>query len=195
MTPAQLASVNAEHSHQRALFAWAAVAERIGFALAWDERTYQAGAMAQFVEGGCNRHVAYPVPELRWLHAIPNGGYRDKITAGKLKAEGVKRGIPDIFLPLTMNFPPPIVQIIGEPLPPKRVQFSGLYVEMKRPETVKAGKRKATIIDQAAGSTSDLQDEAIGYLRSAGYGVSVCFAWDQAAKEIESYIQACRKNA
>lgn len=177
MTPDQLASVNAEHSHQRALFAWANIAEQIGFALAYDERTYGKGAMAQFMPGGCNRHVTYPVPELRWLHAIPNGGYRDKITAGKLKAEGVKRGIPDIFLPLP---------IIG---------YAGLYVELKRPQTTKAGTRKATIIDQAAGSTSDLQDEAIGHLRRVGYAVSVCFDWRSAAREIETYIQASRKNA
>jgi hypothetical protein len=177
MTPDQLAAVNAEHSHQRALFAWANVAERIGFALAWDERTYGKGAMEQFVEGGCNRHVTYPVPELRWLHAIPNGGYRDKITAGKLKAEGVKRGIPDVFLPLPMT------------------KYAGLYVELKRPETHKAGTRKASIIDQAAGSTSELQDEAIAHLRSVGYAVSVCFAWDAAAREIQSYIEASRKNA
>lgn len=195
MTPEQLAAVNAEHSHQRALFAWANVAERIGFDLAWDERTYAKGAMAQFIEGGCNRHVAYPVPELRWLHAIPNGGYRDKVTAGKLKAEGVKRGIPDVFLPLPLNFPPPIVQIMGEPLPPKRIQFCGLYIELKRPETTKAGVRKATIIDQAAGSTSDLQDEAIAHLRHVGYGVSVCFDWRSAAQQIQSYIEASRKNA
>lgn len=181
MTPAQLAAVNAEHSHQRALFAWANVAERIGFALAWDERTYERGAMAQFVEGGCNRHVTYPVPELRWLHAIPNGGYRDKVTAGKLKAEGVKRGIPDIFLPL--------------PLRTFDRSYCGLYVEMKRPETKKAGVRKALIVDQAAGSTSDLQDEAIGYLRHNGYAVSVCFDWISAAKDIQSYIEAVRQSA
>ena len=30
-------------------------------------------------------------PMLKWFHAIPNGGLRDKVTAGKLKAEGVKK--------------------------------------------------------------------------------------------------------
>lgn len=39
-------------------------------------------------------------PELRWMFAIPNGGTRDRITAGKLKAEGVKAGVADIFLPV-----------------------------------------------------------------------------------------------
>jgi len=39
-------------------------------------------------------------PELKWMFAIPNGGTRDRITAGKLKAEGVKAGVADIFLPV-----------------------------------------------------------------------------------------------
>lgn len=54
-------------------------------------------------------------PELRWLHAIPNGGLRDKVVAGKLKAEGVKRGVADIFLPV------------------RRGISCGLYIEMKKP--------------------------------------------------------------
>lgn len=53
-------------------------------------------------------------PELRWMHAIPNGGYRDKITAGKLKAEGVKPGVADIFLPVA------------------RGDWHGLYIELKK---------------------------------------------------------------
>lgn len=39
-------------------------------------------------------------PELELLHHIPNGGKRDKKTAEKLKAEGVKAGVPDICLPV-----------------------------------------------------------------------------------------------
>ena len=53
-------------------------------------------------------------PELLLLYAIPNGGYRSKATAGKLKAEGVKPGVPDLHLPV--------------PRGPTR----SLYLEMKR---------------------------------------------------------------
>jgi hypothetical protein len=33
------------------------------------------------------------------IFAIPNGGWRSKVTAMKLKAEGVSRGVPDLFVP------------------------------------------------------------------------------------------------
>lgn len=38
-------------------------------------------------------------PELALMFAVPNGGLRDIRTAVSLKAEGVKAGVPDIFLP------------------------------------------------------------------------------------------------
>ena len=34
-----------------------------------------------------------------WIFAIPNGGDRNRITAAKLKAEGVSPGVPDMFVP------------------------------------------------------------------------------------------------
>lgn len=154
MTPAQLAKSNSEHGQQRALFAWANMAARFGFEAAWDDRSYA-------IQGHAQSLAANPCPALLRLFAIPNGGQRDKITAGKLKAEGVKRGVPDIMLPAP------------------RGRFAGLFVEMKRP--------KAT--GQAAGATSEDQDSWIGYLRSAGYAVSVCFDWIAAAKEIQSYAE------
>ena len=52
-------------------------------------------------------------PELRLLHAIPNGGHRHKAVAARMKAEGVRRGVPDVFLPIP------------------RGAFAGLYIEMK----------------------------------------------------------------
>lgn len=36
---------------------------------------------------------------LKWLIHVPNGGKRPKGEAGKLKALGVKPGVPDILLP------------------------------------------------------------------------------------------------
>jgi hypothetical protein len=54
-------------------------------------------------------------PWLRWLHAIPNGGKRDARTGARLKAEGVRPGIADIFLPAACESP----------------VLHGLYIEFK----------------------------------------------------------------
>jgi len=53
-------------------------------------------------------------PALRLLFAIPNGGKRSIKTAKALKAEGVKAGVPDLFLPVP------------------RGGFLGCFIEMKR---------------------------------------------------------------
>lgn len=52
-------------------------------------------------------------PCLRWLHAIPNGGHRHKRVAQKMRAEGVKAGISDVFLPVAKR------------------GYHGIYLEMK----------------------------------------------------------------
>lgn len=48
------------------------------------------------------------------LFAVPNGGLRDKVTASKLKMEGVLAGVPDIFF--------------AHPSP----SAYGLFIEMKK---------------------------------------------------------------
>lgn len=42
----------------------------------------------------------YKWPELAYMFAIPNGGTRNKVEAGFLKAQGVRAGVPDVFLPV-----------------------------------------------------------------------------------------------
>jgi hypothetical protein len=110
-------------------------------------------------------------PELKWLHAIPNGGLRDKITAGKLKAEGLKSGILDVFLPVKR------IATNGE----ARIVFSGLYVEMKKP-SVKAVKATSK------GGASDEQLEFAAFAISQGFMCKFCYSWEEAWKEIEFYL-------
>ena len=62
------------------------------------------------------RYLERDHPEVKYLFAIPNGGARHPAVAAKLKAEGVRRGIPDLFLPL--------------PIPGAS---AGLWIEMKAP--------------------------------------------------------------
>ena len=52
-------------------------------------------------------------PELGLLFAIPNGGHRHPVVAARLKAEGVRAGVPDICLPVA------------------RKGYHGLFVELK----------------------------------------------------------------
>lgn len=54
----------------------------------------------------------YPV--LGLLYHIPNGGSRNIIEAHNLKMQGVKRGVPDICLPVPAH------------------HYTGLYIELKR---------------------------------------------------------------
>lgn len=70
-------------------------------------------------------------PDLRWLAAIPNGGFRDKITAGKLKAEGVKSGLPDLVLLV------------------RRGIYAALWIELKKPKVGRVSKEQFAWIEQA----------------------------------------------
>lgn len=56
--------------------------------------------------------LQYPAYRGR-LFAIPNGGQRHVVVAKKLKAEGVRKGVPDLMLPVPMN------------------GFHGLFIEIK----------------------------------------------------------------
>lgn len=42
-------------------------------------------------------------PQLKWLFAVPNGFYGDSGQKGKMKAEGLRKGVPDVVLPFPMN--------------------------------------------------------------------------------------------
>ena len=52
-------------------------------------------------------------PDLALLYHIPNGGARNEIEAKHLKEQGVKRGVPDLCLPVA------------------RGSYHGLYIELK----------------------------------------------------------------
>lgn len=54
-------------------------------------------------------------PELETLFHIPNGGWRHPSTAVRLKAEGVRAGVPDYCLPSPSG------------------RFNGLFLELKKP--------------------------------------------------------------
>ena len=43
-------------------------------------------------------------PPFDLIYAIPNGGHRNKATAGRLKASGVRAGVPDLVLPVPNRY-------------------------------------------------------------------------------------------
>lgn len=118
MTPEQLAKSGTEHANQRALFAWANMAEKYGLQAANTPNSYVVKGAAETILNDYNDKI----PQLKWLHAIHNQGHGDAIRGAKAKAEGVKTGIWDIFLP---------VSIVDE--------YCGLYIEMK------VGNNKLTV--------------------------------------------------
>ena len=131
ITPEQLAKSGSEDGAQLALLCWCSLPE-----------------------------IKLVYPELKYLYAIPNGGFRDKREAAKLRATGVKAGVPDLCLPV------------------RRGKWSGLYIELKRP--IQAGKTK--------GKVSDEQKDWIQFLMSQGYGAVVCYGWEQARDMIIQYM-------
>jgi len=162
ITPDQLAKSGSEAAHQTALFAWVAVATLNGFKV--------ANHWAKFGEMPIIEQVKHPVPELKWLHHIPNGGSRGDdaqsraIRGGQLKAQGVRTGVADLFLPVW------------------RGVWSGLYIEMKKPS--EKPKREGS-----KGGVSDEQAEFGVFVKEQGFGWCVCYSWQEAAKNIQSYLE------
>jgi hypothetical protein len=160
----QLAKPDTERAHQIALFAYCAVAKVYGWHEAdrWNETSSYPQAT-----GDLNKLIQR-VPELHWLHAIPNGGSRGDsaqsraIRGGQLKAEGVRQGVADLFLPVPCG------------------QWHGLYIEMKAPS--KRAKRSGK------GGLSAEQVEFASYASSVGYGWVVCYNWREAADILKQYI-------
>ena len=85
----------------------------------------EAVALMQWVDLIINRY-----PELELLFHVPNGGFRSKNTAKKLKAEGVKKGVPDYILPVA------------------RGPYHGLFLELKRTKGGKTSPEQEALINK-----------------------------------------------
>lgn len=91
-------------------------------------------------------------PALKWLHHIPNGGKRNTAEAARFKAQGVKAGVSDLFLPAAHG------------------GYFGLYIEMKYGKNKPTEKQEEFIADMLnAGYKATVAysaDEAIETLRA-----------------------------
>ncbi len=83
------------------------------------------------------------------VFAIPNGGDRHVAVAVKLKKEGVKSGVPDLFVPIVNS------------------KYGGLFIEMKKP--------KGKLSDVQKFWLNLLEDQ--GYRVKVCYGVDEAIRW------------------
>jgi hypothetical protein len=100
-------------------------------------------------------------PRIGWIHAIPNGGDRDKITAGVMVATGTRSGVWDICMPF--------------PVAP----FPFGYIEMKRP--IHRNRKNQNL--------SDSQVNFGKHLISVGAFYAVCFTADEAIIAIRKFLK------
>lgn len=98
-------------------------------------------------------------PDLRLLAAIPNGEYRPKRTAARLKAAGVRPGAPDLVL------------FVPRPKPDGS-WWHGLALELKA----------------AGGKVSAAQRWWHDALRAQGYAVVVAYGADEALGAVLGYL-------
>ena len=75
-------------------------------------------------------YAAGKYPQLRLMIHIPNGGSRDPREAHNLKLQGVKPGVPDIFLPCARGI------------------YHGLFIELKRQKYGRVSEEQAVWIDR-----------------------------------------------
>ena len=58
---------------------------------------------ARLIKWSHKKAVREMMPDLEWLYHTPNGGKRDSFAASQMKALGVKRGVPDLILPVRVT--------------------------------------------------------------------------------------------
>lgn len=98
------------------------------------------------------------------LFAVPNGGDRQAHVGASMKAEGVKKGVPDLCWPITRYNVDEFV-------------WPGLYIEMKVP-----GREKTK-----DGGCSPEQVKWHRHLLDQGYAVAVAYGWQSAAWVLALY--------
>ena len=95
------------------------------------------------------------IHKINFFHP-PNGGHRNVVVAAKLKAQGVKPGVPDVM--------------IVDP-PPNYPNNVGTAIELKR---------------RKGGTVSDKQTQWLTILQERGWAVAVCKGATEAIEFLES---------
>jgi len=104
------------------------------------------------------RSLERDYPVLEYVFAVPNGGYRPVSTGKKMKMEGARAGVPDIWVPVPMR------------------SKNGMVIEMKR--GYKRGKNKP----------SDDQVKWMNMMADMNWLAFVAYHRETARKLIMSYL-------
>lgn len=113
-----------------------------------------------FIQWTRQEDVLENYPELDMLYAIPNGGFRAWTTSKEMKAEGERKGVPDLHLPVA------------------RGNYHSLYIEMKAPKTDTSKQ----------GTVSTEQKWWIKRLLLEGNCIAVCYSADEAKNVCRHYL-------
>ena len=103
-------------------------------------------------------------PGIEWMFAIPNGAHlqgdakRRAMQWARLKAQGARAGVSDIFLPVRDHLH----------------QVSGLWIELKAPKP-------------HAATVSQEQQDWIAAMRREGHAAHVAYGWVQAVEFINQH--------
>lgn len=133
--------VRSEHGEQTELFKWFAEVAFCGYWYTEYAREFKETGYCSY-DGPVptypvdKTHPLYaPFPALNFAFAIPNGGLRGESEKGRMirgaqmKNEGVRRGVPDIFVPVPCG------------------QYAGLFIEMKKVKNGKISPEQKKYID------------------------------------------------
>jgi|TARA_Y100000310_G_scaffold36169_1_gene34052 hypothetical protein len=99
-------------------------------------------------------------PLLAMLYAVPNGGHRHPATGKRLKAEGCRRGIPDMCLAVSKG------------------GYHGLYIELKLPEHR----------NRKTGKGSEHQQDWLSRLNAQGYLALISYGFVETTELLCAYL-------
>lgn len=113
-------------------------------------------------------------PQLAYMFAIPNGFFGSAEQKAKMKAEGLRTGVCDVFLPTPIRKRD--YQGFGEDW---KYGYHGCFIEMKIEK----------YRNHKDGGCSETQIDFINHVVHEGYYCKVCYNWEEARDILIKYIE------
>jgi len=133
------------------------------------KRGHEDKAQMEVIRWADSPSVRDLYPDLHWLFHPDNGGSRDPAGAGKLRAMGVRRGVPDLLLPV------------------RRGRFVGCAIELK---VWKGSPDPVDPSDSTKYRTMPSENQLawISHLTSSGWSASVQWGAPDAIEALKNYL-------